>query len=140
MGFDIFLMTGKAEENRFDRAIVERAFASNAADTSSGWWALRMSTGEPCAGELSIDQTPTIDGFAVHRPPDLPWFWDAIFEVLRQTRTFLVWPAVGPGPPYCVANEDWKSYIGEELTEDMGEPALVRSGADIPAALDASGA
>jgi hypothetical protein len=38
-----------------------------------------------------------------------------------------------------VANEDWKSYLGEEMSY-MGEPAFVRSGADILAALDASGA
>jgi hypothetical protein len=99
-----------------------------------------MPDGRSCSGELSIEQTPKIDGFAVHRPPDLPLFWDALFDVLRQTRTFLVWPASGPGPTYCVAREDWKSYIGEELTEYMGEPAFVTSGAEILAALHASGA
>ena len=140
MSFDLLLLAGQGKENHFDRAIAERAFESNANDTSSDWWNFHMSDGKSCAGELSIDQTPKINGFAVHGPPNLPWFWDALFEVLRQTRTFLVWPAPGPGPSYCVANEDWKSYIGEELTGDMGEPVLVRSGAEIPAALDASGA
>jgi len=140
MGFDIFLMAGRGEENHFDRAIVERAFASIANETSSNWWDFHMPDGSSCSGELSIDPTPKIDGFAVHRPPDLPRFWDALFDVLRQTRTFLVWPAPGPDPTYCVANEDWRSYIGEELTGHMGEPALVRSGAEIPAALEASGA
>ena len=140
MGFDIFLIAGQGEENHFDRAIVERAFESFANNRSSGWWDFHMADGKSCSGELSIDQTAKVDGFAVHRPPDLPWFWDAIFDVLRQTRTFLVWPAPGPGPDYCVANEGWKAYIDHEMVEDMGEPALVRSGAEIPAVLEASGA
>jgi hypothetical protein len=52
----------------------------------------------------------------------------------------LIWPAIGPGPTWCVANADWESYLPPEFVEDMGPPALVASGGEIPKVIEASGA
>jgi hypothetical protein len=71
----------------------------------------------------------------VNRPPD-GVFWQAIFEILKGTRTFLVWPAPDP-PTHCVANPDLEGYVDSQL-EHMGVPAFVRSPAEIGRAIEAS--
>jgi hypothetical protein len=122
MSFDIYLQTGQGKT--LERVIVERAFAKIAIETKSDWWRLHDSL-----AEVSISATPMVDGFAVHRPPEWDEFWAAIFEVLQSSRTYLVWPAPGPGPTYCV---------GPELTGHMGDPPLVSRSDQISPLIDAS--
>jgi hypothetical protein len=93
MSFDIYLLTLKADEAgeqlRFDRTIVERAFASFAVDQDTDNWQLRMPDGELTWASMRVELGSTITGFSVNRPPSMPTFWDAVFDVMRQTPTFL---------------------------------------------------
>jgi hypothetical protein len=36
-----------------------------------------------------LDAGPKIGCISVNRPPFVDWFWNAMFEIMRRTRTFL---------------------------------------------------
>lgn len=132
MSFDIYLIAGPGRT--FDRSIVEEAFAAMIdGDRADDEWNLHYLDGSPSHALVSIDTGPQIDGFSVNRPPSetATEFWDAIFQVLRQTESFLVWPATGE-PGYCVARDDWESFLPKEDFDHMGRPARVTCGRDIP--------
>ena len=103
MSFDIYVMTGG---ERFDRSIVERAFGDAALNTDSDIWGLCYKDGSESLVDIDVGTDLQIDGFSASRPPASLEFWAPVFEVLRATRTFLVWPATGPAPTWCVANTD----------------------------------
>jgi len=142
MGFTIYLSSLPDDPPaKFERALVERAFAPIAAEMYGDGWSLRAPDGEWLA-EVSLDDAPLIDGFRVNRPPSydyLPGLYDALFEILRQTRTFLFWLAAeGGGPHYCVADADLIPPLVAQFGHYMGEPVLLASGADIEPAIEAS--
>jgi hypothetical protein len=141
MSLDIFLFAidRNGDAAPFDRSIAERAFEGFATHTETDEWGLRDSDGGLCSADISIDAGPNICCIAINRPPFTEWFWNAMFEILRQTRTFLMWGSVTDAPGYCVANPDWQSYMPPDLFEDDGPPAMVLCGADIEAAINASG-
>jgi hypothetical protein len=134
MSFDLFLMTMPADT--FDRSIVEQAFAAFADDPASDEWALVEPDGKHHGAYMSVAASSRVSGFSVNRPPFIDEFWEAVFYVLRHTRTFLVWPAP-KSPSYCVANPDWESYLGDDPL-GMGRPAFVASAAEIPGVIEAS--
>jgi len=129
--------SGSADDELFERAVPERAFAVFGVETASPDWHLRAPDGDFYSAWMSVDTDPFLGCLSVNRPPSAPEFWNAMFEVLRQTRIYLFWPAPGR-PSYCVANPDWRSYIKPDFVEDNGEPAMISSGAEISAAIDAS--
>lgn len=143
MSFDIYVAALPYDESaKFDRAIVVRAFEAIADDQASDYWLLQMPDGGETSVSLSIAQDAVISGFSVNRPPShsaFPQFWDALFDVLSQTRTILLWPAGEGRPPYCVANPTLALGLPSDFLEDMGNPILVASGADIVAAITSSG-
>jgi hypothetical protein len=137
MSFDIFLTTFEDyEPGKFDRSIVERAFEPLIADRDEGLWYLQTPEGERVFGTLSIDDGPEVSGFSVNRPPFMPSFWSAIFEVLRQTHTFLFWPGEDPYPTYCVANPDFAARLPPEFVKDCGGRSIITCGAEIEAAIN----
>ena len=58
-----------------------------------------------------------------------------MFEVLRQTRTVLFWPAGGPKPHCSLANPDMIPQVPPNFIESFGEPEFVASGAEIDAVM-----
>lgn len=132
------------EADRFDRAIVERAFKDITVDQDGNDWRLRTPGGEETSADVYIKDQPRISGFSVHRPPALsyfPTFWDAMFEVFRQTRTLLPRTAGDEGePPYCVVNPALVPDLSPEFIERLGSPQIVSSGAEIDAAIERSDA
>jgi hypothetical protein len=93
VSLDIFLSTLTDDESAlFDRTIVERAFKAIAVDQLSGYWNLRTLEGEMTSATISVSDRPRISHFSANRPPRhryFPQFWNAMFEVLRQTPTVL---------------------------------------------------
>jgi hypothetical protein len=142
VSLDIFLSTLTDDEGAsFDRAIVERAFKAIAVDQLGGYWNLRTPAGEMTSATISVADQPRISHFAANRPPGygyFPEFWNAMFEVLRQTRTVVFWPAGGPKPHCCLANPDMISHGPASLIEAIGEPAFVTSGAEIDVVMQRS--
>jgi hypothetical protein len=140
MSFDIFVCTmTEGDADFFDRSIAERAFEFIVEDLTGDQWALKAPGGGPCSGTVFIDDERKISGFSVNRPPGyegFPEFWDAIFEVLRQTRAIVVWP--GDSPSYCVANPDAISSLTPDFVEDFGPTVLVTSGLEIAATVERS--
>ena len=144
MSFDMFvLMIRNDGKDCFERAIAERAFASVVEDVQESDWTCHddddVGTHILIGGLDTDDEAEMIDGFSINRPPTYdhrPEFWNALFEVLRQTRTFLMWPDDGPGPTYCIANVDLEKEFPAEYIADFGRPAVISCGADIVAILD----
>jgi hypothetical protein len=142
VSLDIFLSALTEDKAAlFDRAIVERAFKAIAVDQLGGYWNLRTPKGEMTSATISVADQPRISHFSANRPPGygyFPEFWNAMFDVLQQTRTVLFWPADGPKPHCCLANPDVIPHLPASLIEAIGEPALVTSGAQIDALLERS--
>jgi hypothetical protein len=85
MGFDNYLsVTTDDRKGEFDRSIVEQAFKSLAVDLSGDSWNLRAPDDKLYYGAVFIDDQPQITNFMVSRPPVVPEFWNAMFEVLRR--------------------------------------------------------
>jgi len=140
MSFDIFLFAidRNGEAAPFDRVIAERAFEGYATNTEHDEWGLRDADGDLLWADISIYAGPKIGCIAINRPPFTERFWNAMFEIMRQTRTFLMWGSVTDAPGYCVANPYWETYMPPKMVEDDGPPAMVLCGADIEAAINAS--
>ncbi|MGA8652219.1 MAG: hypothetical protein WB677_16690 [Xanthobacteraceae bacterium] len=142
MSLDIFVSTLTEDEGaKFDRAIVERAFRAIAVDQQGDSWNLQTPKGEMTSATIHLAYQPRILSFAANRPPSyeyFPEFWDAMFEVMRQTHTVLVWLADGPKPHCCVANPAMIPDLPSDLIEALGQPAFATSGAEIGAVLERS--
>ena|ERR1700722_8283646 len=144
MSFSIYVSTVNNDDgNTFDRAIVERAFKDIAVKQTRGYWNLRSPDGYIASATIFIEDQPKISGFSANRPPSysgFPKFWNAMFEILRQTRTIMFWPAAkGPHPRCCVADLALVPDLPSDLTDALGKPAIVSSGAEIEAAITLTG-
>lgn len=143
MSFSIYLSTvNNDDKNMFDRAVVERAFKELAVNQAGDYWNLRTPDGHIASATILIDDQPKISGFSANRPPPysgFPKFWDAMFEILSQTRTILFWPEGGPRPHCCIANPGLLPDLPSEWTNALGKPAIVSSGAEIEAAIALTG-
>jgi hypothetical protein len=143
MSFDMFVLTVREDvDDSFERAIVEKAFAPFLTDASGDYWNLHDADGQLRFVNMHVDDAPRIGSFSINRPPayeSFPQFWDALYEVLRQTCTVLVWPGEGPHPTSCVANRAFAEELPADFIEHMGMPAIVSSGAEIDAAIGRSG-
>jgi hypothetical protein len=143
MSFSIYVSKVNNDDgNTFDRAIVERAFEDIAVNQAGACWNLRSPDGHIASATIFIEEQPKISGFAANRPPSysgFPKFWDAMFEILSQTRTILFWPAGGPRPHCCVADPTLLPDLPSDLTNALGKPAIVSSGAEIEAAIALTG-
>ncbi|MGO9674939.1 MAG: hypothetical protein ACLPSF_12360 [Methylocella sp.] len=138
MSIDIFVY-GFEEGYKFDRLIAERALAPVVVLEMSGdYWEVRYPDGKAYSATISIDKEPQIRGFSINRPPRFPEFWNAVFDVMRQTRVIMVWPGVGPHPRCCVARADLAPDVTFEIIGELGPPAIVTCGDDIHAALELS--
>jgi hypothetical protein len=108
MSFDIFLFPfERGEKGRFDGGIAERAFARLIDFRDGNQWSLTVPDWGPCSGRVLlhlIDDGPAIDCLSINRPPCVPALFDALFEVMRQTPTLLVWPGSSEDPTACYAN------------------------------------
>jgi hypothetical protein len=139
MRFDLFVCT-MAKGETFKRAVVEDAFAPYVREARLGSLYFGDATSGLFLSTLAIEEAESIDRFSINRPPrygQCPEFWCALFDVLRQTPTVLVWPAPKPFPCLCIANAAVAGRLPPGLIADFGAPMLVSSGAAIGAAVAA---
>jgi hypothetical protein len=135
MSADMFVIAIPGGE--FPRVIVERAFAPYVDDVKDSDWIPHLPTGEATSAWMSVEQGETIDAFSINRPPDyegFPEFWDAVFDVMRQTSTWCVIAGGGWEQNCCVAHAD---LISDDMIEHAGARERVRvasSGAELSTA------
>jgi hypothetical protein len=138
VSFDIFIVPASGDEaETFDRAAVERAFAPMLREPGD-FTNLYHPDGRLCSAEVYVDDGPRISSVMITRPPGfaaLPEFWQAIFDLLRATRTMLVWPAGEDEPNSCIANPDLIANPPPSLREDRWRLAKAASAAEIVAAI-----
>ncbi|HLH11520.1 MAG TPA: hypothetical protein VKV77_06540 [Methylovirgula sp.] len=138
MSFDIFLTAfDKGKKGVFDRQIAESAFKDLIDGQDDSGWYLKLPNGEPCSSYLQIEEGPEIEGFCVERPPLVPAFLDALFEVMRQTRTILWWPSIDK-PAACYANPAVLDELAPDEADDF-EMEFVESGVDMGGWIAATG-
>lgn len=136
----MFVVTVREEQDdSFPRSIIENAFKDYVDDTADDYWNLRDADGDQRFVNMDVDQGERISSFSINRPPDyetFPQFWEALFEVLRQTKTVLFWPGDPPHPIWCIANQNFLGDLPALMIDDMGKPAIVHSGLEIVEALE----
>ncbi|MEW6437338.1 MAG: hypothetical protein AB1508_09265 [Pseudomonadota bacterium] len=142
MSLDMFVAAFSEDgENEFPRTLVEQAFAPFVEDVKESHWSLNLKSGEQTSVDLDVEDGEMIDGFSINRPPsygDFPEFWEALYNVLRQTRAFCVLAGVREDPNCCAANPEAVNEPPEpvmEIAEARGGPRLVSSAAELEAAL-----
>lgn len=142
MSLDMFVSAFSEDgENDFPRSIVEQAFAPFVEDVKDTYWRLNLRSGEQTFIDMDVEAGEMIDGFSINRPPSyegFPEFWEALYNVLRQTRAFCVLAGVREDPNCCAANPDVINEVPEPLQDvaaARGGVRLVSSAAELEAAL-----
>jgi hypothetical protein len=133
MSFEVFLQTFKGGDNAtFERAIAERLFAPYVHEVLSEQWDVRLPDGSPSLGQIFVDQEPLIDSLHVLRPPGDIGFWDAMYQLMKETGALLYWP----GEPLCAVTdaavlEELPAGFVEEVVERDGPIPIVTSGQEL---------
>jgi len=117
------------------RSIAADAFADFIGIVDQYGWQLTLPGWGLCHGRFYIRDSPDIEGFSINRPPLVPVFMDALYTVMRQTPTVLMWPALGPDPRCCVADPAVIKEMPPDMIEALGMPTLVHSGQEIIACI-----
>jgi hypothetical protein len=127
MSFDLNLVCLKdGEPDVFPADIVRQAFEPFVKSRDEDLWTLEFPDGG--GGEMSAygaEETETSD-ISISRASGAD-IYDALYKVLQQTHTVLIWSFGG----CVVANEAVIPDLPEGLIESLGTPAIVNSGADI---------
>jgi hypothetical protein len=117
-------------ESQFSRTLVEQAFAPFVEDVKDTCWRLYLKSGEQTFIDIHFEAGEMIDGFSVIHPPSykgFPEFWEALYNVLRQTRAFCVLAGGQEHPNCCAANPDAVNEVPEPLRELAGRVAVPAS-------------
>ena len=132
MSFDIFIFAFESggEPRKFPRAVLERAFGGFSDMSDPTWW----SVSDSFAG-IQLDNAMEIDNFGVNRPPHFEHpFWPALFDVLRETSSVLLWPGGGP----VATDHSVAATLPEGMIEEGGGLTVVSSAAEIVRAIQES--
>src|ERR1700749_3219501 len=119
MSFDIYLICfDNGDPGYFSTNIMEKAFGSSLISKEGGHWTLKFPDGG--GGRMTTDDGQMANGFVMNRPSggDL---YDAIYEIMRQTRTVLSWSFGGA----AVADASVIPHIVKEMIESVGLPTVV---------------
>ena len=84
-------------------------------------------------GEMFTDYGEETDGVSISSASGHQ-IYDALYEILRQTHSVLIWSFGG----CVVADESVIADCPEELIESLGQPIVVHSGAEIVAAVEST--
>lgn len=132
MSFDIWLFCFKdRDEDFFPTSILKDAFAPFHVGSDGDIWMLQFPGGGEC--EIKICSEPTTCGFGIIRPCG-DGLYDAIYEVMRQTRTALSWSFGGA----ATADPSTIPHLPPDMIRCVGIPTVVHSGDDIIKAIEAS--
>ena len=131
MSFEIMTATFRdGDAVTYDRTIAERAFAGLIAKENRFGWELKAP--ECGAAFVDIEDAAQISGFDVSRPPRYAPFWDAVFEVIEETRGVVFWPDGG----MCVTDQSVVAELPADMIESFSEPTVVANGSQILDAIE----
>jgi hypothetical protein len=108
------------EPSPFLFSLFQKSFGAYCRDQTGGCWSFDY----PDGGRWDINVDPKreqMDGFAVSRPPLHPEFCKGLFDLMKATSSFLIWPGGGP----VIANASAREHLPQEIIEGFGEPTLV---------------
>ena len=134
MSFDIFVGAYKRGESvTFPRRIAEEIFADLINMRGASGWSLKLPRWGAVSGFVYISDDPDCDGFMVSRPPFSRVFYDAVLTLMRRTSSVVYWP--GKGVCICAPDPETVAELPPDMIEVLGQPKIVTSAADIPAAI-----
>ncbi len=127
MSFDVMLMCLKdGLPDNFPSSIVRKALDPFISFRDGDF--CRLSFPDGGSGEMFTDEDEETNGVTINSPSGAD-IYDALYDILRQTHSVLFWSFGG-----CViADTSVIPDLTEGLTESLGEPVVVHSGADIVA-------
>jgi len=132
MSFDIWLYCFKnGDADFFPTQIVKDAFAPYHVGDEDKYWILQFPNGGRC--EVRVGEEPMTVGFMIIRPSG-DRLHDAIYEIMRQTRTALSWSFGGA----AVADPSVIPHLPPKMIQSLGVPTVVHSGDDIIKAIESS--
>ena len=132
MSFDIYISAlSGGKITTIKRSIVTDAFAELIGIVDRVGWQLILPDWGLCSGHFYIDDSLDVDSFSINRPPLVPVFAAALYTVMRQTPTVLMWPGIGPDPRCCVADPAVIKEMPPDMIEALGMPTVVHSGEEI---------
>ena len=123
MSFDIFFQCLENGDNgEFPVALFERGFRPFAEHWDADHVFLKYPDGG--MGEIYAETAgETMNGFMISHAPAHPEFWQALFELLRETSSCLFWPGGGQ----VIARSSTRDHPAPDMIEALGEPSLVSS-------------
>jgi hypothetical protein len=130
MSFDLNLICLKnGEFDTFPSIIVQNIFEPFVKKRDEDLWFLEFPDGG--GGDMLGDRDERTNGVSIHHASGGD-IYDALYEVLRQTNSVLIWSFGG-----CViADSAMLAHLPEGLIESVGVPVVVHSGADIVAEIE----
>lgn len=131
MSFDVFVVCYRnGEAASFPRRIVEEIFDKYINHKEDSCWSPEFSDRGGC--NVFIAALPEVEHFSVTHAVASPELWDCLFQVLRQTGSFLFWA----GGQAVVAERSVLDHLDEGLLKLFGPGIVVNCGKDICDAID----
>jgi hypothetical protein len=131
MSFDIYLQVfDKGEFAGISRDRVRDALGANfIAESAADRWKVQYDAKNHCDVYLSLDGGGAmLQGLSINRPCGDLRLWDALAAILALGNVVLYFP--GCKAP-LVANSDARQHLPVDMIAALGEPVIVRSGAEI---------
>lgn len=123
MSFDIFIACFHGgDEGAFPRHVMEEAFGPYIDSREPRCLVLRFADGGH--SDVYVEDKEHISFFGVNRPAASPEFWQAVFEILRQTPTLLLWPG---GEHPVVGSPATLQHLPADVAETFGVPIIAVS-------------
>jgi hypothetical protein len=131
MSFDLFLQVfDQGELTRISRDRVRDAFgAAFVTESEPDRWKVLYDPQNSCDVYLSVDGSAgMLQGLSINRPCGDLRLWDALAYILALGNVVLYFP--GCRAP-VIGNVNSRQHLPLDMIEALGEPIVVRSGAEI---------
>jgi hypothetical protein len=123
MSFDIFLQCFRnGKSATFERAIFDESFPAYFVDRERYPGLMRIEYSDGGGADIYVDDGDHVGGMMFnHCGGDA--FFDALYELARQTGSVIFWPGVGRTS--VIADPTMIRHLPADLIESCGEPVLV---------------
>ena len=127
MSFSLYLSCfHNGESAGFPCQMLEDAFRPYIAYQGGNYWQLAFPDWmhiypDIPHGEIYLDDSSVLNGFAVNRPPDNRLFWGVMMDLLRQLPAVIYWDGYG----CVVANPAMIHQLPPRMVEALGPPIVV---------------
>ena len=136
MSFDIFLQRFQnGEVATWQRSVVEEIFGSRVIDSGNPHHFMRVEFPDGGGSDIYMSTDDDIDGMMFNHSGGADFF-NALWELAHRIHGWVYWPAVGPS--LVITDASTLAHLPADMVGAVGSPFIVKSGADIIAAIERS--